>query len=117
MTQQFKAMKIRIKDAIHSRMVQEALFEIGYGWEYSGKNIEFTDAEVLWADKDGLIRRSTMHIFNDYPNEEVELVTTYSFKTVDQEAKRKREEKEGLKKDIAEIQKQLDEMKQKLENM
>ncbi len=50
-------------------------------------------------------------------NEEVELVTTHSFKPVDQEAKRKAAEKEALQKSVAEMQRQLDEMKQKLEKM
>ena len=117
MTQQFKAMKIRIKDAIHSRMVQEALFEMGYKWVgFRDTTVRNTDGEVLWTDG-GSISWSGMEDFNICDYEEVELVTTYAFKPVDQEAKRKREEKEALEKNIAEMQKQLDEMKQKLENM
>ena len=55
--------------------------------------------------------------FDDHQHEEVELVTTYSFKVVDQKALRKATEKETLKKNVAEMQKQLDEMKQKLEEL
>ena len=113
---QLKNMKIRIKDEEHSRLVQEALFEMGYGWKWCGKKVEHTDAEVLWAD-DGIISKSKMDSFNNYPHEEVELVTTYSFKPVDQEAKRKAAEKEALQKNVAEMQRQLEEMKQKLEKM
>ncbi len=112
-----KNMKIRIKDAIHSRMVQETLFEMGCEWKCYGKEVLFTESELLWVD-DGIITKSDMSLFNSYhPNEEVELVTTYSFKPIDQEAKRKVAEKEALRKNVAEMQKQLDEMKQKLESM
>lgn len=117
MTQQFKAMKIRIKDEQHSRLVQETLFEMGYEWEHYEKEAVFLNQDVLWADDDGFIRFSNISSFNNYTNEEVELVTTYSFKPVDQEAERKAAEKEALQKNVAEMQKQLDEMKQKLESM
>lgn len=116
MTQQFKAMKIRIKDAIHSRMVQEALFEMGYSWPF--QVVRHTDFPWLTTYEDGRIYYgSSITEFNSHTNEEVELVTTYSLKPVDQEAKRKCEEKEVLEKNVAEMQKQLDEMKQKLEKM
>lgn len=117
MTQQFKAMKIRIKDEQHSRLVQETLFETGYEWEHYKKEAVFLNQDVLWADVDGFIRFSDISLFNNYSNEEVELVTTYSFRPVDQEVKRKAAEKESLEKNVAEMQKQLDEMKQKLESM
>lgn len=113
---QFKNMKIRIKDAIHSRMVQEALFEMGYGWPE--QVVSYTNLPWLTTYDDGRIYYGSWTTdFNSHKNEEVELITTYSIKPVDQEAKRKREEKEALEKDVAEMQKQLDEMKQKLESM
>lgn len=115
MTQQFKAMKIRIKDEQHSRLVQEALFEMGYGWALGRKCISNTSAEALYTSELGHITWSGVLSFDRYSNKEVELVTTYSFKPVDQEAKRKAAEKEALQKNVAEMQKQLDEMKQKLE--
>ena len=118
MTQQFKAMRIRIKDKQHSRLVQEALFEMGYKWYTQGKEVHNTHNLFLFVDYDGNITRSDdASTFELFAAEEVELVTTYSFKPVDQEAKRKREEKEALEKDVAEMQKQLDEMKQKLEKI
>lgn len=120
MTQRFKAMKIRIKDDIHSRMVQEVLFEMGYEWGgyYQGQCIRFMDKAFLYVDCDGRIRHGySAEGFNMNEAEEVELITTYAFKPVDQEAKRKAAEKEALQKNVAEMQKQLDEMKQKLENM
>lgn len=117
MTQQFKAMKIRIKDEQHSRLVQETLFAMGYRWIVSGQNITHTDKEVIYADSRGEISHGTLSYLCDDGTEEVELITTYSIKPVDQETKRKREEKGALEKGIAEMQKQLDEMKQKLESM
>lgn len=118
MTQQFKAMKIHIKDAIHSRRVQEALFEMGYTWgAHCDQEIRYTNKAFIYPKNDGyLLHGSSFESFNANGAEEVELVTTYSFKPVDQEAKCKREEKEALEKGIAEMQKQLDEMKQKLNN-
>jgi len=111
---QFKNMKIRIKDASHSRAVQEALFEMGCSWESHGNCVSYTDGEVLWVDS-GVISYSSLESLDNYLNEEVELVTTYSFKPVDQEAKRKAAEKEALQKNVAEMQRQLNEMKVKLE--
>lgn len=115
MTQQFKAMKIRIKDEQHSRLVQETLFDMGYVWGIFGQNIVYTDKEVIYAGCNGEILHGTPDYFHTHNHEEVELVTTCSFKPVDQEAKRKVAEKEVLQKNVAEMQKQLDEMKQKLE--
>lgn len=116
MTQQFKNMKIRIKDEQHSRFVQETLFEMGYGWPEQA--VSYTNFPWLTTYEDGRIYYGTPAIdFNSHENEEVELVTTYSIKPVDQEANRKLEEKEAFEKGIADLQKQLDEMKQKLEKM
>lgn len=114
MEPQVKNMKIRIKDASHSRAVQEALFEMGCSWESHGNCVSYTDGEVLWVDS-GVISCSSLESLDNYLNEEVELVTTYSFKPVDQEAKRKAAEKEALQKNVAEMQRQLNEMKVKLE--
>ena len=118
MTQQFKAMKIRIKDEEHSRLVQETLFEMGYRWLHYDQEIRFTDKAFIYTKNDGyLLHGSLIGCFNEDKSEEVELVTTYSFKPVDQEAKRNRKEKEALERNVADMQKQLDEMKQKLEKM
>lgn len=117
MTQQFKAMKIRIKDEQHSRLVQKALFEMGYRWSYGNEEFRHTGRAFIYTEDNGyLLHGYLIGGFNADKSEEVELVTTYSFKPVDQEAKRKREEREALEKNVAEMQKQLDEMKQKLNN-
>jgi hypothetical protein len=120
MEPQFKNMKIRIKDKEHSRLVQEALFEMGYKWggQYQDQCLRFTDKAFLYAECDGMLLHGySAENFDTNEAEEVELVTAHSFKVVDQEAKRKAAEKEALQKNVAEMQKQLDEMKQKLENM
>ena len=118
MTQQFKNMKIRIKDPVHSSLVQEALFEMGCRWQGSGdQSIHDTSSNYLYVDDYFISHGTTYSTFENEGSEEVELVTTYSFKPVDQEAKRKAAEKEALQKNVAEMQKQLDEMKQKLESM
>lgn len=117
-TQQFKAMKIRIKDEEHSRLVQKALFEMGYRWLHYDQEIRFTDKAFIYTKNDGyLLHGSLIGCFNADKSEEVELVTTYSFQPVDQEVLRNRKEKEALERNVADMQKQLDEMKQKLEKM
>lgn len=116
MEPQVKNMKIRIKDKEHSRLVQETLFEMGYGWP--DQAVHHTSVPWLTAYDSGRIYYSTkVADFDSHENEEVELIATYAFKPVDQEAKRKATEKEALQKDVAEMQKQLEEMKQKLEKM
>jgi len=113
---QFKNMKIRIKDEEHSRLVQETLFEMGYKWLRSA-GVQYTHMPWLSTYEGGCIYygQSQGSEFDEHQNEEVELVTTYSFKPVDQEAKRKAAEKEALQKNVAEMQRQLNEMKVKLE--
>ena len=120
MTQQFKEMKIRIKDEEHSRLVQKALFEMGYVWSASlQKTVQETSRKFLICECTGRIYHCGYDVpyFERLEFEEVELVTTYSFKPVYQEVLRKRKEKEDLERNVADMQKQLDEMKQRLEKM
>ena len=114
-----KNMKIRIKDEEHSRLVQEALFDMGYVWAVSyTSRVEEEDRPYLICEKGRIYHCSTdSAYFEKLEFEEVELVTTYTFKLVDQEAKRKAAEKEALQQNIIELQKQLDEAKKKLESM
>ena len=112
-----KNMKIRIKDATHSRMVQEALFEMGCEWQGGAKDVRNDQSKYLYVDDSYITQGSRDYVFDEESSAEVELVTTYSFKPVDQEAIRKAAEKEALHQTIIELQKQLNEMKQKLESM
>lgn len=112
-----KNMKIRIKDATHSRMVQEALFEMGCEWQGGAKDVRNDQSKYLYVDDSYITQGSRDYVFDEESSAEVELVTTYSFNPVDQEAIRKAAEKEALHQTIIELQKQLNEMKQKLESM
>lgn len=100
----FKAMKIRIKDEEHSRLVQETLFGMGYKW-LNGQTTYFK----VWHDyivtrvSDKIVQSSC-----DELAEEMELVTTYSF----QPAKSEKDLKiEALQKQIDALQEQLNELK------
>lgn len=55
----FKAMKFRVNSPEQSKEIQEALFSMGYGWEYFGKQIKFTDDVWAWlhTDEDGFLYR------------------------------------------------------------
>ena len=106
-TKQSKSMKIRIKDEEHSRLVQETLFGMGYRWTF-GQDVCHIDSEVLWTD-DWIITHSRMDSFNAYPNEEVELVASYSLKPV--QKTQKQLQIEALQKQIDTLQEQLNELK------
>jgi len=118
--QQYKYMKIRIKNKEHSRLVQETLFTMGYFWsvDTEQKCVRDFDEKFLFTSDRGYISwgRATYY-FEDKKVEEVELVTTYFLKTVDQEAKRKKLEKAALETMISVLQEQLNEAKQKLESL
>jgi len=107
-TTQFKAMKIRIKDEEHSRLVQETLFGMGCGWDYDSKTVKHTGEEVLWVD-DGTISYSDMSSFNEFPNKEMELVTSYSLRPIPKSEKDL--QIEALQKQIEALQEQLNELK------
>jgi hypothetical protein len=55
----YKAMKFRVNSPEQSKEIQEALFSMGYGWEYFGKQIKFTDDVWAWlhTDEDGFLYR------------------------------------------------------------
>lgn len=46
---QLKDMKIRIKNSEHSRLVQECLFELGYGWERYTKVVSHDGEKYLYT--------------------------------------------------------------------
>ena len=123
MEPQFKNMKIRIKDEEHSRLVQETLFEMGYKvacvTTRDSQKPQELQQKFLTCTSTGHIYHcnNNLQYFNDLAYEEVELITTHLFKPVDMEALRKNAEKEALQKNVAEMQKQLDEMKQKLKKI
>lgn len=97
---QFKAMKFRVKDEIHSRLIQETLFKMGYKWGVSLFNVSYTHVNCLYTDSDGYITFSNnIESFNeDQDHQEMKFITTYSFQEVDN----KQLEKDKLKKELEE---------------
>lgn len=71
---QFKAMKIRVKDEEHSRLIQEALFEMGYGWGcYKSKECDYLSANYILTEPDGrLYFCMTEESFNKFKDPEYE---------------------------------------------
>lgn len=51
-----KAFKLHVTSPEQSREVQEILFERGYSWHGSGRQVSDTNREYLFADKWGRIR-------------------------------------------------------------
>lgn len=44
-----KAMKFKVSSPEHSKVIQEKLFEMGYGWGCGGYHVKHTDAAALYA--------------------------------------------------------------------
>lgn len=61
----FQNMKIRIKDAEHSRQVQECLFKLGYKWAFGAKVTVFTPLYV-YAYEDGRAAQDSEYDANSY---------------------------------------------------
>ena len=57
----FKNMKFRVNSPEHSKEIQEALFEMGYGWKQYGKKVMFADSfppcDWLYTDNGGHLWR------------------------------------------------------------
>ena len=57
----FKNMKFRVSSPERSKEIQEALFEMGYGWRSHGCEVRFADSfppcDWLYTDKDGYLWR------------------------------------------------------------
>ena len=70
-----KAMKFRVKDAEHSKKIQEALFAEGYNW-WSGSKVQpqYLDADFLYANENGSMAFGTLMLgFVGSHNPEYEL--------------------------------------------
>jgi hypothetical protein len=73
---ELKNIKIRVKDAQESKLVQGKLFEMGYFWS-DGKVILFTDYEFLYGYADGrLTSGSSESGFKLHQNQEVVIKTS-----------------------------------------
>lgn len=71
----FTNMKFRVRDEEHSKQIQEALFELGYGWSNSlCKNIKHLPYEFLFSNVNGEIMVGAEYsVFRNYLGEEYEL--------------------------------------------
>lgn len=52
---EFKNMKFRVKDAEHSKQIQEYLFSLGYKWSSLNQKTQHTDALFLFVGIKGFI--------------------------------------------------------------
>ena len=51
----FRAMKFRVNNPEHSRVVQQVLFDLGYGWFIGGKSVDHTNVPHIYAESTGVI--------------------------------------------------------------
>lgn len=58
MQPEFKNMKFRVKDAEHSKQVQEHLFSLGYHWDDRSRGVDYTDAAFLFTNRRGYISQT-----------------------------------------------------------
>lgn len=74
---QLQDMKIRIRDAEHSKQVQECLFKLGFGWSGYQKTLQFTDEPYMFAEESGTgityASESDELYFSNEPSKEVTL--------------------------------------------
>lgn len=63
---QFRDLKIRIESAEQSMEVQEILFQKGYEWPFSGKNISWTHKPWLSTSVLGTLRWHGEHESEDF---------------------------------------------------
>ena len=64
-------MMFEINNPVHSKQIQDALFELGYRWILTGEIYRRTEASYLFTDKEGKIMFSQMKptrsIVEDHP--------------------------------------------------
>ena len=72
MNQQFKNIKVHVPTPKISEMVQEKLFDMGYGWYNYGKVIREKERPYLYTTSEGDIRYGWLeHTFTENPEEQV----------------------------------------------
>ena len=86
---QFKNMKFKVKSPEHSKEIQEALFEMGYTWQFWGREVVIADKGFpvsywLYTDKDGILYRNSsdpsLYFVNPCTWQEYTLEITKSYK-------------------------------------
>ena len=58
-------MMFEINNPVHSKQIQDALFELGYRWILTGEIYRRTEASYLFTDKEGTIMFSQMEPMRD----------------------------------------------------
>lgn len=106
----FEGMKFRVKDEEHSKLIQEHLFSLGYGWEGRGfgvleKVVKHTSHAFLYTYSNKQIcYGDDIENFEtkDFPEIELVATTTYSLKPVEKEEFVELNGKKYNKKDLEE---------------
>lgn len=98
---EFVNRKFRVKNAKHSRQIQEALFSLGYKWGAHGQKVMYTHANFLSTNESGYIffgHSDSQQEFERDSRQEGILVarTSYSIEDVPQKAKPETVELNGL---------------------
>ena len=88
----FKNMKFRVSSPEHSKEIQEALFEMGYGWEACGTMFKFLgeteSTPWLHTDEDGVLYRNNLDPDDEFSSispfrhQEYVVETTKSYKLI-----------------------------------
>ena len=82
---EFKNMKFRVKDAEHSKQIQEHLFSLRYHWDDQARGVDYTDAVFLFTNRRGYIS----HTYNsgygenhEHPEYRLKETKSYSLEEV-----------------------------------
>ena len=81
----FQAMKFRVKNAKHSKMIQKTLFALGYKWCSGQTEVLYTASACLYTNIDGSISKSNSDVsFADDPRPYMDVTphTTYNLVAV-----------------------------------
>jgi len=82
---EFKNMKFRVKDAEHSKQIQEYLFSLRYHWRSKVSRVLSTDEKYLFADLGGTLTHCSDHLFfenHEHPEYQLKETKSYSLEEV-----------------------------------
>ena len=73
-----KDLKFRVKSPQHREAIQKRLFELGYEWLRSKKEISYLDARYLYCQDGILFNGTTLHCYENEKHTEATLDDLYS---------------------------------------
>ena len=77
---EFKNMKFRVKDAEHSKQIQEHLFSLGYRWCGNRNAVVYTDSSFLFTNNEGRLTQDySIASGEKHPYTEYQLKETKSY--------------------------------------